>query len=328
MTFISVGIGAGLVSALLVSVFTKGTVLALLLFLFAPVPVLIASLGWHHRAGLVATAAGSAAIALVSGPGDGLGYALGTALPAWWLGYLALLGRAEAGGPVEWYPLGRLLAWIAATAALILLAAGLVSTGSYERFQGNSREIAELFLRAQTGTPRDAPIPNVGNIPASVMIERFAMAAPIFAAQGFTLLLAFYVWIGARIVAVSGRLPRPWPSIPETLMPRAALIALGAGVVLANLPGWPSVLGLALSGALVMAFGLQGLAAIHDLSRGRPGRVGILVVTYMIVFMTQGLVLAPLFLFGIADTALGLRARLRARMARPPGAPPSPPPFS
>jgi hypothetical protein len=324
MNALSVGIGAGLVSALLISVFTKGTALALLLFLFAPVPVLIASLGWNHRAGLVATAAGGAAIALVGGVNDGFGFVLGTALPAWWLGYLALLGRSDGAGVVEWYPLGRLLAWIAATAALILLAAGVVSAGSYEAFQANSRQIAELFLRAQTGTPRGAPIPNIGDIPASVMIERFAGAAPIFAAQGFTLLLTFYVWVGAKIVSVSGRLPRPWPDIPQTAMPRAALIALAVAVLLANLSGWLSVFGLALSGALTIAFGLQGLAAIHDLTRGRAGRLAILIVTYLLVFMSQGLVLAPLFLFGIADTALGLRGRLRARQAPGPGAPPPP----
>lgn len=325
MNFISVGIGAGLVSALLIAVLGQGTALALLLFLLAPVPILIASLGWNHRAGLVAAAVGGLAIAVFSGPQEGFGFVLGTAMPAWWLGYLALLGRTDANGVVEWYPLGRLLAWIAGTAALTLLAASLVSTGSYERFQQNSREIAELFLRAQTGTPRGAPIPNIGDVPASVMIERFANAAPIFAAQGFALILTFYIWVGAKIVSVSGRLPRPWPSIPEAAMPRIVLGVLAASVLLANLTGFVSVFGLALSGALTIAFALQGLCAIHDLSRGRAGRMAILVVTYLLVFMSQGLVLVPLFLFGIADTALGLRGRVRARSAPGPGGPPSTP---
>jgi hypothetical protein len=318
MNFVSVGIGAGLVSALLIAVLAKSTPLALLLFLLAPVPILIASLGWNHRAGLVATLVGGLATGLVSGASDGIGFVLGTALPAWWLGYLALLGRAEADGVVEWYPLGRLLAWIAGTAALTLLAAGLVSAGSYEAFQQNSREIAELFLRAQTGTPRDAPIPDVGGFPAGVMVERFANAAPVFAAQGFTLILAFYVWVGAKIVSVSGRLPRPWPPVPETRMPRAALGVLAVAVLLANLGGFVSVFGLALAGAVTMAFGLQGLAAIHDVTRGRAGRLAILVITYLLLFLSQGLVLAPLVVLGLADTALGLRARLRAGPARPP----------
>jgi hypothetical protein len=326
MNFLSVGIGAGLVSALLIAVLAKGTPLALLLFLLAPVPVLIASLGWNHRAGLVATLVGGGAIALVSGPSEGFGYVLGTALPAWWLAYLALLGRADGNGVVEWYPLGRLLAWIAGTAALTLLAAALVSTGSYEAFQQNSRQIAELFLRAQTNTPREAPIPNIGEIPASVMIDRFANAAPIFAAQGFTLILAFYVWLGAKVVAMSGRLPRPWPPIPETLMPRAVLAVLACAVIMANLGGFVAVFGLALAGAVTMAFALQGLAAIHDLTRGRAGRLAVLVITYLLLVMTQGLVLGPLFLFGIADTALGLRRRLRARPA--PGPPGGPSPFA
>ncbi|KAA2237767.1 DUF2232 domain-containing protein [Salinarimonas soli] len=324
MNFLSVGIGAGLVSALLIAVLAKGTPLALLLFLLAPVPVLIAALGWNHRAGLVATAVGGTAIALVSGPAEGFGYVLGTALPAWWLAYLALLGRGDAAGVVEWYPTGRLLAWIAGTAALTLLAAALVSTGSYDAFQENSRQIAELFVRAQTNTPRGTPIPNVGDIPASVIIDRFANAAPIFAAQGFTLILAFYVWLGAKVVAMSGRLPRPWPPLPETLMPRMVLAILAGAVLLANLGGFVAVFGLALAGAITMAFALQGLAGLHDVTRGRSGRVAILSIAYLLLFMSQGLVLGPLFLFGIADTALGLRRRLRARPASGPPAGPTP----
>ena len=54
MNFSLVGAGAGLVSALLFAVVAKATPLALLLFLLAPLPVLIVALGWDHRAGLVA----------------------------------------------------------------------------------------------------------------------------------------------------------------------------------------------------------------------------------------------------------------------------------
>jgi hypothetical protein len=45
----------------------------------------------------------------------------------------------------------------------------------------------------------------------------------MLAAQGFALILTLYVWFGAKIVAVSGRLPRPWPYIPALLMPRSTL---------------------------------------------------------------------------------------------------------
>ena len=44
-----VGIGAGLVSALLFSVVITGSPLAVLLYSAAPLPIFIASLGWNQR---------------------------------------------------------------------------------------------------------------------------------------------------------------------------------------------------------------------------------------------------------------------------------------
>src|ERR1035438_5291786 len=45
---------------------------------------------------------------------------LGVGLPAWWLGYLALLARpASAIDPkLEWYPVGKLVLWAALLSAL------------------------------------------------------------------------------------------------------------------------------------------------------------------------------------------------------------------
>jgi hypothetical protein len=318
MNFLVIGLGAGLASALLVAVVAKATPLAMLLFLLAPIPVLIATLGWDHRAGLVGTAVGGIVTALVLSPLEGIAFAIGTALPAWWLGYLALLGQTRPDGTIDWYPLGRLLMWIAATAALTVLATAIVSSGTYESFQERSRRLAELFLQGQR-PPRapDAPAP-----PPDVLVERFAALAPMLAAQGFTLILAMYVWLGAKIVAMSGRLPRPWPYIPATAMPRSTLLLLAGALVLANLAGgFAGVLGIALVGAVIMAFGLQGLAALHHLTVGRSGRTPILIITYLLLVLSQGLLFLALILFGIVDTAFGLRGRL----VRPPGPPPPTP---
>jgi hypothetical protein len=61
---------------------------------------------------------GGLALALFISPYLGLAFAAYLAIPAWWLAYLALLGRPNADGTIEWYPTGRLLAWVAGTAAL------------------------------------------------------------------------------------------------------------------------------------------------------------------------------------------------------------------
>jgi hypothetical protein len=314
MIFTLIGIGAGLVSALLIAVVVKATPLAMLLFLLAPIPVLIVTLGWDHRAGLVASAVGGASTALVLSPLEGLGFAVGTGLPAWWLGFLALLGKPHANGVVEWYPLGRLLAWIAATAAITVLATAIVSSGDYANFQARMRRIADLFLQAQLRTTRGGTPPIDSELMNSIA-DRFATLAPMFASQGFTLILATYVWVGAKIVAISGRLPRPWPYIPATVMPRSTLLMLGGAFALAYAGGFAGAFGLSLLGATLMAFGLQGLAALHHATVGRSGRIAMLTVAYVLLVMTQGMLFIALTLFGIADTLIGLRARMKLPQA-------------
>ncbi|MGH6806373.1 MAG: hypothetical protein ACREEJ_05895, partial [Ensifer adhaerens] len=70
-----VGIGAGLVSALLFAVVITGSPLAVLLYSAAPLPIFIAALGWNHRAGLVATAAGAIAGMIALSFAAGLNFA-------------------------------------------------------------------------------------------------------------------------------------------------------------------------------------------------------------------------------------------------------------
>ena len=102
MTVLLVGLVAGVASALLFAVVVTGSALAVGLSLVAPLPIFIAALGWSHRAGLVAVAAGGVATAFAFRPAAGLAFGLGWALPAWWLAFLALLGRPRAEGALVW----------------------------------------------------------------------------------------------------------------------------------------------------------------------------------------------------------------------------------
>lgn len=332
---ISIGIGAGLVSALLFGVLLKATPLAIFLYLVAPLPILIVGLGWSHKAALVAAVTGSLALVLVIAPFMGLAFAAYIALPAWWLAYLTLLGRETQTG-LEWYPTGRLLGWIAATAALAFIAIAVLSSPNHAAFDAQLRGLAQTLVQTRMPAPRttgegrqadaspgrtDQPsqeagadadaAPQAGTDPADVtraeMADALARVVPAFAANGLALLLTFYLWASARIVKISGRLPRPWPDIPSTAMPRATLAALAAAVAMCFAPGFVGVFGVALVGAFSAAFALQGLAAFHDRSRGRPGRGLMLFGMYLILFVTQGIALVALTLFGLADTALDRR---------------------
>jgi hypothetical protein len=207
---------------------------------------------------------------------------------------------------MEWYPTGRLLAWVAVTAAAALIVVVMLSSGEHAAHQDRVRRLARAMLQLQL-----QEVPSRGGAlqeeDLARIADRVAGIAPAIMATTFTLLLTFYLWAGARVVQVSGRLPRPWPDIPATAMPRRALWGLAIGGALTVAPGYAGAFGVALLGALAAALALQGLAAIHDRSRGRPGRTPLLVGLYVVVFLTQGLALAALSLFGLFDVVSGRR---------------------
>ncbi|KQU50828.1 hypothetical protein ASG72_13390 [Bosea sp. Leaf344] len=308
----TVGIGAGLVSALLFAVVITGSPLALLLYSAAPLPIFIAALGWNHRSGLVASLTGAIAIAIVLVASAGAAYAVIIALPAWWIAYLALLARQEEHG-VEWYPLGRLLLWIAGTAALVTVGSALVMTTDYESYRGVITRMIENLLTEMSRA-------KLVNLPSDVgvrdLAQTLAPAVPVGIGASFVTTIALNLWIAAKVVQVSGRLARPWPFIPSTALPRQALLLLVLALVASALGGFIGVAGAALTGALLAAFMFTGLAFLHDASRGRPWRMPMLISVYVALVVMQAVLTPLLVLAGFLDTLFSLRKRL---------APPPPP---
>ena len=320
INFLTVGILSGLASALMFAVVVTGSPLGIALSYVAPLPVLIGALGWNHRSGLVASAVGCGALAFAFRPEAGLAFVIGSALPAWWLAYLGLLGRPNPDGSLEWYPLGRLLLWIAASAALVTFV-GVLALGSwdYGTYRDTLRATVESVIRIQMRIPAETPLPpTFGGVPREQFLDALVGAVPFLAATAFSLVLTLNLWIAAKVVAISQRLPRPWPAIAMTRMPLSALLLLAAAILVSFVPGLVGVLALAFAGALLMAFALQGLALLHAVSRGRPGRTGLLVGAYVLLTFIAHTFLPLLALAGIADTAIDLRRRF------PAGGPPSP----
>lgn len=317
VNLVSVGIGAGLASALLFGVVVTGSPLGILLSYVAPLPIFIAALGWNHRSGLLAAMIGGLATALAFRVQAGVAFVLGSALPGWWLAYLALLGRPVGDGRMEWYPLGRLLAWMAMTAALITVV-GVVALGAgdYEDYRQALRRALEGVLRLQGQDPPGSPSAGAG-APTSTVLDGLITFVPFLASAVFTFILALNLWIAAKAVAISDRLPRPWPEIASARMPRFALVLLFGSTVSAFLPALIGIVGLSLAGGLVMAFALQGLALLHDVSRGRPGRGALLGATYALALLIGHTALPLLAIAGAVDTAFDLRSRLRPGGAGP-----------
>src|SRR6476469_4738221 len=119
IAIVLIALAAGCASALMFASTMSGVPVSLLLSIMAPLPLMVAALGWGP---LTATIGG---IAAASGFGIffGLRYCIAFAIA------VALLGRpltntasgngsAPAAPQLEWYPLGRILLWIAGFAIL------------------------------------------------------------------------------------------------------------------------------------------------------------------------------------------------------------------
>jgi len=127
---ILIGISAGAATALLFASVASGSALSVPLFYLAPLPILIAAMGWSHWAALIAAVVAAGGLAAVFGSMFFIAFMIGIGLPAWWLGYLALLARPTATpGGLEWYPAGHLVFWAAIIGSAIVIA-GIVTLGT------------------------------------------------------------------------------------------------------------------------------------------------------------------------------------------------------
>src|SRR5262249_27013524 len=93
-----IGVGAGAAAALLFASVTSGLGFSVILFYLAPLPIMIAALGWSHWAGLAAAVTAAAMLGSVFGILFFGTFLTSVGAPAWWLGYLALLSRPVANG--------------------------------------------------------------------------------------------------------------------------------------------------------------------------------------------------------------------------------------
>jgi hypothetical protein len=93
---IFIGISAGAAAALLFASLASGSPLAIVLAQLAPLPILIAGLGWSHWSALLAALTSALGLAAYFGGFFFFVFLLSVGLPAWWLCYLALLADRKS----------------------------------------------------------------------------------------------------------------------------------------------------------------------------------------------------------------------------------------
>jgi hypothetical protein len=297
-----IGLGAGAASALLMATMASRSPLSLMLVLLAPLPIMIAAVGWSHWTALVAVATAAAALALAFGEPLWIPiYLIGAGLPAWWLGYLALLARGNDDGSVDWYPPGRLVIWCTFIASVIVT---IVMWNV--RIDEQQFEAALKLTLDRMAKEYGSAAPDFTKIDVKRAGELIMSFVPPLAAATMMTAYALNFYIAGRVAMVSGRLKRPWPDLPALRFPKHTPTAFAVALLLWFLPGMLGMVGSIVSGALIIAYALLGLSILHDVTRPLGDRVFILSAVYLIlfVFWPASVLLA---MFGVADSIFDFR---------------------
>jgi hypothetical protein len=306
-----IGLSAGAAAALLFASVASGSALSVPLFYLAPLPILIAAMGWSHWAALIAALVASSGLAAVFGGFFFITFLAGVALPAWWLGYLALLARpvATAPGGLEWYPAGHLVFWAAPIAAGVVIGAMLSLGGDLDTWRNSLRSGLERMLKM--------PAPETSTDATPDRLVDFLVAVlPPAAAVINTLTNIVNLWLAERIVKISGRLARPPSDLSAMRFPAYAPMLTAAVVAATFLPGIAGIFSGVLAASLLMAYALMGFAVLHAITRGVRSRPFMLGGAYVAVVIF-GWPVIVMSLLGLADTALDFRGRVLRRRGPP-----------
>lgn len=298
MTNRLLAIVGGVASALLFLSVAGGTVGAVMVALFAQLPLLLAGLTLGTASALIAGATAAATVAAAVGTGPALDFAIKTALPAFIVAGLALRARADADGSVAWYPPGSILGWL--SVAGLAHVAYTVLSGATELPHEAIRQWMEQSMSGM-------------NLPAaSQRTDALARFVTRYHPGMLGAMMVFLVSINAVIAqwmaSRFGRNIRPTPSYSAIELPfwmeAAALVCLG----LSFLPG---TMGLAGQNGLIVViapFFFVGLAVIHGVSKGWPGRAFALGLVYFVTIVL-GWPAVLIVGVGFSESILGLRRR-------------------
>lgn len=319
IAIVLIALTAGCASALMFASIISGEWISIVLFYLAPLPLMVAALGW----GPVYAALGGITAAIGLGTIFGFSFCTAfvvtTALPAWWLGHLTLLGRGTVDGAatsgaapqLEWYPLGRILLWIAALATLTTFAALLTLGTNAADITGALRAgLARILKSADTPLPPET----------DQLIDTVIRIAQCAAAMLTVVTLGVSLWLAGKIAAISGRLRRPWPDLKTIALSPMTLVALFAAIGLSFAGGLLAILAAIAASTLLMAYALTGFAVLHTLTlslKSRSFLLGAFYVLLLLVWPLATLVVLAMAALGLADTAFGLRQRFWQRQPPP-----------
>lgn len=316
MTGILIALAAGLASALMFASIVSGAIISLVLFYLAPLPLMVAALGWGSATALIGGIVAALGLGAIFGIPYMAAFALTVALPAWWLGYLAMLARPVSEDPqlaglapaLDWYPTGRILMWTVGFASLTTISALLTLGSDADAINAALRRGLLRIMGARDATTTSGETARV--------VDALVALAPGAATLIAMATLTFNLWLAAKITTTSQRLRRPWPDLRMTTLPATAIAALAISLALCFVGGLIAMMAQIISSALLMAYAITGFAVLHTITQAYSGRAFILGAAYAATLFI-GWPLIGMVSLGLADAVFKIRQNYWTRRGPP-----------
>jgi hypothetical protein len=310
-----IGLGAGLVSAIVFASATTGPLLMrMVLFLLTPLALFLAGLGVGPVTAAIAGLAGTAVVLAAGSATAALVFAASQAIPVFLLTYLAALNR-PVGEVTEWYPPGRLVIAAALIAGVFSMLTLFLLGGDIEALRATLRAMLDAFVNTELPKMPDAPTLGPKEIDEATAVALALLpAASAISTMGS---LLFNMWLAGRITLASGRLRRPWPDLAAMSYPTGTPLLLAVATGAGLLSGLSGLIAAGFAGPLFFAYVLLGLAVVHYVTRGRPWRPFALWGLYLALFIMNTVASLAIALLGLAEAIWPIR-----KMAAPRNDPP------
>ncbi|MDC9701806.1 MAG: DUF2232 domain-containing protein [Alphaproteobacteria bacterium] len=226
-----------------------------------------------------------------------------------WFVYLSSLSRLSSGpsSALCWYPVERLLFWMASFACLGVLFVIFMFNIDEQVIQEGIRlmivELREIFPDSQKlfGSPSEEDFFFSG------LVKRIAYLTPSFAVFWWMLIHISCLYLAGRISCILKLQRRPFPDLNMISVPENAIFAMGAGLLFVLMGShFTSSLALAITTGFAFVHLLSGLSVVHFFTRGVSFRSQLLFFFYLLLFFQFWLSFLLVFL-AIFDVLFDLR---------------------